>query len=279
MSEILKVIEQNADQLSSKQKDLAEYILRNKEKVVFMTSTELAKLTSTSDATINRFVKALGFSGYVDFQKTLQVEIQKDITTLDRFSINVKTSSIDQIDKTFIRELRIINRAINDLVPEKVNNFLDMINKCSNVYIFGDRASVSLRNYMSYSLGKIFPSVTEVTYWDEKIYKNIKFNEKPLCILFSFPRYPRLINKIAKDLHKENIDIVSFTDNPITEVAKLSKLAFIISFEMVTFIDPYAACMCLIHGLINMIAVSDPKRTEKCLSMFEKYAKEYEIFD
>lgn len=279
MPGIKKIIEEKSEQFSNKQNSLAEFILKNKEKVVFMTSTELAKLTSTSDATINRFVKILGFTGYVDFQRNLQVEVQSDITTLDRFSFNVDKSSINQIDKTFIEEVKIINKVINELDYEKVYNFLKMINESSDIYVFGERASTCLRNYMAYSLGKILPKVIEVTNWNEKIYKDIKYSRKPLCIFFSFPRYPKQINKIADDLNKENIDIISFSDNSITEVAKSSKITFIISYEMVAFIDPYAACMCLIHGLVDMIAANNPTRTEQCLSVFEQYAEKYEIFD
>ena len=154
-----------------------------------------------------------------------------------------------------------------------------MIDESSNIYIFGEKASASLRNYMAYSMGKILPSVNEVSCWNEKVYREIKYAEKPLCILFSFPRYPKLINRIAYDLDKSDINMISFSDSPITKVAKLSKISFTISFDMVTFIDPYAACMSLIHGLVNMIAVSNPERTEQCLLVFEKYVKEYEIFD
>ena len=53
---------------TEREKMIAAYILENSEKVIHMSSRELARNTFTNATTIVRFVKKLGYSSYNDFK-------------------------------------------------------------------------------------------------------------------------------------------------------------------------------------------------------------------
>ena len=58
--------------LTKTSKRIGAYILDHETDACFMTSTELAAELEVSEASVIRFARALGFTGYMDFQKHLR---------------------------------------------------------------------------------------------------------------------------------------------------------------------------------------------------------------
>ena len=58
--------------MSKGQKLLADYILKNYDKAVFLTAAKLGKVVGVSESTVVRFATQLGYQGYPGFQKALE---------------------------------------------------------------------------------------------------------------------------------------------------------------------------------------------------------------
>ena len=70
--------------LSKGQKIIAQYILKNYDKVAFMTACKLGEAVGVSESTVVRFANALGYSGYPKLQEALQELIKNKLTTVQR---------------------------------------------------------------------------------------------------------------------------------------------------------------------------------------------------
>ncbi len=66
------------DSVKIAERRLADYILDNSEYVTSLTMEELATRSSSSYATIYRFVKKLGYSGFKDFKSSLIHSVAKN---------------------------------------------------------------------------------------------------------------------------------------------------------------------------------------------------------
>ena len=62
---------------SPKLKKVADFLVSRAEDAQYMTITELAKDTATSEATVIRLCRDLGFKGYSDFRMALAIEISQ----------------------------------------------------------------------------------------------------------------------------------------------------------------------------------------------------------
>ena len=71
-NELLNKIDKNYEQMSKGQKLLADYILKNYDKAVFLTAAKLGKVVGVSESTVVRFATQLGYQGYPGFQKALE---------------------------------------------------------------------------------------------------------------------------------------------------------------------------------------------------------------
>ena len=82
--DLMKLIQMRFPRLSKGQKLIAEYILKNYDKVAFMTACKLGEAVGVSESTVVRFANALGYSGYPKLQDALQEVIKNKLTTVQR---------------------------------------------------------------------------------------------------------------------------------------------------------------------------------------------------
>ena len=69
MNEIKELLK--STKLTKTGKVIAEFIIDNVEEACFMTSTDIAMQLNVSESSVIRFSRALGFSGFMDFQRNL----------------------------------------------------------------------------------------------------------------------------------------------------------------------------------------------------------------
>ncbi|GEM_PF-6340781 len=69
---VIAYILKKLDSLSPKAQILGNYIIQKPSEAVFMTTRELAETCNISEATVTRFVSALGYHGYTDFIRALR---------------------------------------------------------------------------------------------------------------------------------------------------------------------------------------------------------------
>src|ERR1035437_1697871 len=120
------------DSLKAADKRLADFILQNAEKVVNLTIEELAGSSKSSYATISRFCKKVGFSGFKEFKGNLINDIatnQNFNEIFDAFSTdsNVSTERIcekvyELSSKILEESMAMIDFSLIDLVVEKLIN-------------------------------------------------------------------------------------------------------------------------------------------------------------
>ena len=82
---VIEQIDQRYDRLTKNQRKVADYLKGNLVNAAFMTITELSSHTGISASTITRFVKALGYTSYSDFQNSVQDIARQEITPVKEF--------------------------------------------------------------------------------------------------------------------------------------------------------------------------------------------------
>lgn len=276
---VLSRIENKAKLLSPKQRELADHILRDYKQAAFMTATVLGASAGVSESTVIRLATTLGYSGFPEFQAALQEIIQSELTTLDRFPAIVPEDNDTLYSRVFEAEAEIINRALKGMNPRAFDQAVDLLFGASKVLIIGLQASSCLASYAGYSLGKIRPEVFTLSQWNENAYTFVQnLGKDGVAWIFAFPRYPRRTLSLAEHFDKAGVEIIGFADSPLSPLAAFADPLFTVPLRYISFIDPYAAVMCLINSLILGVAQRDRQRTCDFLGQFEEFAVQTEIF-
>ena len=73
--------------LSKGQKKIANVILNDYDKAVYLTATKLGKMAGVSESTVVRFAGELGFEGYSEFQRAVQELVRMRLTPNQRIEV------------------------------------------------------------------------------------------------------------------------------------------------------------------------------------------------
>lgn len=121
---VLENLRSSYASLSASEKKIADYILKHPDRAVNCNVSELANASGTSDATIIRFCKHAGYSGYYQLRITLSRELGRiDRTfdpesdegtiagTLQKYAANIQSLSRRIDEKTFQECARLIENS------------------------------------------------------------------------------------------------------------------------------------------------------------------------
>lgn len=129
---VLMQIKTYAPNMSSSEKKIADYICSNINQAVESNISELSELSGVSDATVVRFCKHLGYTGFYHMKLQLSHDIghqqRNDQAYLNEFN-SLQKKLIYMSDRI---------KAINDHLDIKlVKLFAEAINNCTGVHLIG----------------------------------------------------------------------------------------------------------------------------------------------
>lgn len=127
--------------LSGTQKKIADFVLSNADKVILYSISELAQQCDTSETTIMRFLRKLGFNSYQVFRVKMAQELSNESTQAIYEEIKAD-DGIKQIKQKVIlltiNSINDLHKLLDDASLDKVTNF---INQSQRILFFGVGAS------------------------------------------------------------------------------------------------------------------------------------------
>ncbi len=124
------------------ERKIAEYIMENSDKATRFSVQELATTAKASEATIVRFCRALGYSGYKEFKLALAAEV--------RGSVPMTHSDVSEADdvmsitrKVFQSDLQAIADSLEVLSHSEMEKAVEALDKANRIELYGVGSSAS----------------------------------------------------------------------------------------------------------------------------------------
>ncbi|MDR4945617.1 MurR/RpiR family transcriptional regulator [Neobacillus cucumis] len=125
---------------SEKEKQIADYILKNPEKIVHGTINEVAEDLGVADATVFRFCKRIGFKGYQAMKIALASE-----TIIPRKEIHEEITEEDNeqeiTEKVFKSNIQTMENTLQLLDRVTIKKAVELISTADKVHFFGTGGS------------------------------------------------------------------------------------------------------------------------------------------
>lgn len=145
-------IKERWDEFTPSDKKIGEYIVDNPEQIVNYNTLELADLIDTSQSAIIRFIKKIGYKGYIDFK----IDVAKSLEESNDFFLDeviTKNESIENIiSKSKNNVLATVEKTYALIDTEAIKRAIDDINKANNIYLAGVGSSGLICEDFSYKL-------------------------------------------------------------------------------------------------------------------------------
>ncbi|MGG7078906.1 MurR/RpiR family transcriptional regulator [Clostridium sardiniense] len=136
--DIIKQIAKEEFRESKSDKILIEYINKNASECIYKSITEIAEEVSLGEATITRFSKKLGFSGFPEFKVTLAKKLSREsgknvINAVVKLDEPVKETA----NKLFDSHVKVIEETLKNLDFGEIIRTREMFLNAKKIYFFG----------------------------------------------------------------------------------------------------------------------------------------------
>lgn len=260
-NDLISVIKSNYYKFSKGQKLIAQFIIDHYDKAAFMTAAKIGETVDVSESTVVRFASSIGYSGFPELQRALQILIKNKLTTVQRINLedNIGKDSAKLHRKIIKNEINNMRSLYETIDPKALDKATDTIMNANRVYILGLRTSSTLSNYLGFYLDVILDNVkvlnnTGVNSLYEEI---IRIKETDVLIVISYPRYSKITVSVTEFVKGRNAKIVAITDTEASPVYSMADVSLLAKSNIVSFIDTLVVPMCLINNLIINISLKE----------------------
>ena len=278
---LISHIQSQYTRFSKGQKLIAQYILKNYDKVAFMTACKLGEAVGVSESTVVRFANALGYSGYPKLQDALQEVIKNKLTTVQRVDMVKEFNDDSAILKKIVKsDMDNIKDTLEEIDEKAFEEAANRILKAKRIYIVGRRSSFTIAQYLGFYLGIILDSVHVIrTDMGDAFEQVVKINEDDVLIAISFPRYSKKSYQIVSYAKEKGAHIVSLTDSPFAPVASFTDNLLLVKSNMVSFVDSLVPALSIANALIVSVGMKEKEDIKQHFDDLEAIWEKYSVYD
>ena len=280
-NELLRRIEEQYKELSKGQKRLADYIVQNYDKAVFLTAARLGKVVGVSESTVVRFATQLGYKGYPGFQRALEELVRHKLNSIQRMEVTYgRISQSEILESVSQSDIEKIKMTIGSLDQKAFEEAVDTIVKARKIYIIGIRSCAPLANFLCYYLNLIFDHITLVhTNSSSEIFEQmIRIGEEDVVIGISFPRYSMRTLKALEFASNRKAKVITLTDSVHSPMTIYSSCNLIARSDMASIVDSLVAPLSVINALVVALCMKKQKEVVKTLETLEEIWDEYQVY-
>lgn len=281
MSDVLKKIEESVPSFSKGQKKIAQYIINQYNKAVFMTAAKIAEETGVSESTVVRFADAMGYDGFPEFQQALQDSVKGKLTALQRFEqASEHLESRDMLSLVMNSDISRLKATYEQLDKELFEKAVQSISKAKKIYIIGVRSSSALASFLGFYLNLLFDDVRVIstTSVSEVFEQIMRIGEDDVLIGISFPRYSNRTVKALQYAKTNGATVISVTDSKVSPLVEYSDVALLAESGMVSFVDSLVAPLSIINALIVSLGMNKKSEIKDTFDRLEDIWKEYNVY-
>ena len=222
---ILIKLRENKD-FTANEEDIAKYIIKNFRNIRELDTNIIAAKTYTSNASVTRMCKKIGFNGFQDFK----MKMIEEVVSLENQEINFENSDIDKKDSTTIIIEKLNTLSISSLQETKllqevsmIDSVVDLITEKEVIDFYGIGASHIVCLDAQYKFMRAGKIVNTFEGSDLQHVQAVNSNLKHLAILISYSGLTKEILDIAEILQEKEIETVSITGYGNNKLVKKCK--------------------------------------------------------
>ncbi|MCI1966427.1 MAG: MurR/RpiR family transcriptional regulator [Oscillospiraceae bacterium] len=252
-------INKNYHNLTRKQKELVDTLLANPESVCYISLKELSRRTNTSQVTILRMCKRLGFESFVELKKAFRTHMEslmENVLKASNFPMILPASQqgsnlatlIDICHDSHERS----EKFYDSIQPENILLAARHILEAKTVLICGQGLSCVLLNFLLRRLNPLIENVLMVPLEDLNTVQSslLKLRKGDNVIVIDFPRYYMTVRDVVNYAEHTGATVTAITDSKNSPAVTKNSLNFFCDTKTKVFYNSLSQPM----EMLNLIA-------------------------
>ena len=251
--------------LSPAERRVARYFQENREEVLVASAAALAAKAETSDATVVRTAKALGFSGLDELRRALADEIRTALSPADRLTRTLGEVG-DSLSAAFTLTLDIHLQALEGLrrsiTDEMFERAIDGIISTRRIAAFGVGPSSAIAGYLSTQLNRfgfevLTLSSTGLLFADDLQ----RLREGDLVIMLAYGRVYAELAALLDEIDRRKLRSFLVTDTLAATLRRRVELVLPVARGRADMLSMHTATLGFLEALLVGIATRRPDKT------------------
>jgi DNA-binding MurR/RpiR family transcriptional regulator len=260
---------------------IGSFILDHDNRVAFTSIYTLSDALGTSTATLVRFAKSLGYSGYQSFKKELQEEIQHRLQPYEKVSLS-KLGSLSEekrLQRLTQNEYNNLRSTLNNLTLKDLDTMIHAVKSARRIFIAGfgitrHFAQILQTTFLTSQEKDVFVIAGSVSDYSPLLKS---FGSEDIMFLMTFPPYS------AETLHVANVTkerggyLCLFTDSASCPVYSHADVAIKCSTNSLLMANSFVGLVSTIQVFIHMLLLSGEHSGDNIRSGIEMQKQGYTI--
>lgn len=258
-SSCLTLIEQNYGQLQGSVRDVADALLRSPGDWVGKSISQLARASGVSEATVVRFVRALGYSGYRSFAVALASSVPATLPSDEKREKPVPDTLMGVVRKVFEEEAQALAQAPKTLKNDSLEKAVNALVDARHVFCFAAGNSSLLAGVAEYRLVRLGINCIAIRDAIQMAIQTSLLTPKDVVLAFSQTGRNRDAVDgltLAKQAGATTIGVTSEPGSPLVKTSDIALVLFELhSDPQGSLLDTKVAEIILIDALAACIAL------------------------
>jgi DNA-binding MurR/RpiR family transcriptional regulator len=257
------------ERLSPAEQQVARFFQENREAVLVDSASALAARIGTSDATVVRTAKALGYAGLDALRQQLAAELRLNLSPATRMARTLGQLG-DKADSALGTTLDVhidaLQRLREDIKPDLFQAAIDHLIAAKRVFIFGIGPSSAMADYFAIQLGRFGMeggslTKTGLLFADDLL----RLKRGDLAIVLAYGRVYREVETLLDHANRRGIASILLTDTLGPVLRKRVNLVLPVARGRADKLSMHTATLGLIEALL--VGIAAKRSTETLASL------------
>jgi DNA-binding MurR/RpiR family transcriptional regulator len=244
---------------------VARYFQDHPEEVLIASAASLAERAKTSDATVVRAARALGFSGLDELRRTIAQELRNTPTPAERLTRTLEAVGGKATD-AFVKTLDLHSQSLDTLrrsvPPRQYEKAVEGIIQARRVVVFGLGPSSAIANYLVIQLGRFGLEALAVTSTGLLFADDLrKLRRGDLVIMFAYGRMYSELEALLGEISRLRLRSFLITDSLAASVGDKVDLILSVPRGRSDMLSMHTATLAFVEALLVGVATKRPAKT------------------
>ncbi len=267
-------IASHLDRMSPAELRVAQVFQENREEVLFASAASLAAKASTSDATVVRTTKALGFTGMDELRRTLAAELKQSLSIASRMSETLREVGDDlraAFDLTLDIHVESTQSLRRDITPAMFRKAIGLIGNAQRVVVFGIGPSSMMAAYFAGQLGRFGIDAASLTRTGLLFADDLRtLRAGDALVAMAYSHVYRELAVLLDEADRHGIRKLLLTDNLGPKLRDRVDLVLPVARGRADMLSMHTATLGLLEALLVGIAAQRPEETVQSLQDLNK---------
>jgi DNA-binding MurR/RpiR family transcriptional regulator len=262
--------------LPKKEKKIGDYIIKNGHMIFTLSVVDLAKNTGTSPATVVRFARHIGYSGFHQLKTQIIEEVKEELMPEERFELLTHNEDKNSIClRVAEQEVQNINQTLNGIDKGEYEVFMEALRKARCIHTIGVGISSILARLSAYLLNQA-GATAHFCARDESFFieRLINIKKRDVVLGFSFPPYSKETIEALKFCSERGLKCLVITDKMSAPIIRWAHSCLIVQTKNLMFTNSISAVSMVINALATELALLSKRKLLTNIDLINRLLKE-----